>query len=252
MPFLLSATTARALLSPVETSLERLLDEYDLDRDRGLLVSLRTLQGCFDHHDLNCSPPIGQGSLGDARVISNKSSGSLERVIEELERLETATVEFKSSLEVDRRRMQHDPGRSLGEYRSEGVLTSALKTIAAFTNSGGGTLYIGIEDDGNVCGLADDFAAVSPGRPDYDGWDLHLRNLIRNRFSDGAALNAYVRTECFQKDGLHFVQVKIAPRQRLTFLKKGDAWELFIRLGTQTNSIPFCEIEHHFALTRLY
>jgi hypothetical protein len=173
-------------------------------------------------------------------------------VLEEIARLETATVEFKSSLEIDRRRMKHDPGRSLADYRSEGVLTAALKTIAAFTKSGGGTLYLGVEDDGNICGLADDFAAVSPSRADYDGWDLYLRNLIRDRFSDGAALNAYVKTQRYEKGGLSFVQARIAPRQRLTFLKKADGWELFIRSGTQTSSIPFYEIEQHFALRRLY
>lgn len=252
MPVLLSATTARALGSPVETSLEQLLDEYELERDQRLLISLRTLQDCFDHYGLNCAPPIGQGGLRDARVISNKAAGSLGPVMEEIARLETATVEFKSSLEVDRRRMTHDPGKAPGEYRSEGVLGSALKTIAAFANSGGGTLYLGVEDDGNICGLAEDFAAVNADKADYDGWELHLRNLIRSRFSDGAALSAYVRTECYEKDGLNFVQARVAPRQRLTFLKKGDAWELFIRAGTQTNAIPYCEIEQHFALARLY
>jgi predicted HTH transcriptional regulator len=173
-------------------------------------------------------------------------------VLEEIALLETASVEFKSSLEVDRRRISKDPGRKASEYRSENVLMSALKTIAAFANSGGGTLYLGVEDNGNICGLSEDFAAINPDKGDYDGWDLHLRNLIRSRFNDGAALNAYVKTQRYEKEGLCFVQVKIAPRQRLTFLRKGDVWELFIRSGTQTTAIPYCEIEHHFTLIPLY
>jgi hypothetical protein len=249
---LLSATAARALASPVETTLENLLIEYGLELGAGLLQSLSELTGCLSHFNLNCEPPIGDGGLTDLRVLSSRQPGSVEAILQEIKRLETASVEFKSSLELDRKRLLKDPGRSLPEYRSEEVLGSALKTIAAFANTGGGTLYLGVQDDGSICGLSEDFAAVNPRRPDYDGWELHLRNLIRSRFSDGPALSAYVQTIRYEKDGQSFVQAKIAPRSRLTFLKMGATWELYTRGGTQTNAIPYYEIEQHFRLTRLY
>lgn len=252
MPKLLSATTARALGSPVETTLDQLLQEYGLELDQQLLSSLGTLQECLEEYSLTCAPPIGQGGLSDPRVISNSSAVSLTSVREEVARLESATVEFKSSLEVDRQRLVHDPGRPASEYRSEAVLGATLKTVAAFANSGGGTLFLGVEDNGNFCGLEEDFAAVSY-RANYDGWDLYLRSVIRSRFSDGAALNAYVKTQLYHIDGRSFVRAGVAPRRRLTFLKQQDgSWGLFVRAGTQTNSIPYCEIEQHFSLKPLY
>lgn len=138
MPHLLSLTTAKALASPVETTLQRLLDEYGLPQEGNLLASLSQLSDCLDHHNLQCLPKIGQGGLNDLRVISSGAAGSLQQVILEIENHETDNVEFKSSLRLDRKRLEHDPGRPIQEYRSENVLMSALKTIAGFANAGGG------------------------------------------------------------------------------------------------------------------
>lgn len=249
---LLSPTIAKALGAPIEVSLRGLLSEYGITEGDGLLEGLTTLHRVFDHYNVSCTPTIGHGSLEDPRVLFVPGPDSLDAVLEEIARLETSEVEFKSSLQVDRKRLLHDPGRPAQDYRSEEVLRSALKTVAAFANSGGGVLYIGVEDDGTVCGLEEDFAAANTKKGDFDGWDLHFRNLIGTRFSDGPALSAYVQTQLFQHVGKSFVRTRIAPKTRLTFLKLGESWELFMRAGTQTNTIPYCDIEQHFSLSRLY
>ncbi len=249
---LLSPTIAKALGSPVEVSLSGLLGEYGVTEGDRLLEGLATLHRVFDHYNVSCTPTIGHGGLEDPRVLFVPAADSIDAVLEEIAALETAEVEFKSSLQVDRKRLLHNPGRSPQDYKSEDVLRSSLKTVAAFANSGGGTLYIGVEDDGSLCGLEEDFAAANPKKADYDGWDLHFRNLVGTRLSDGPALTAYVHTQLFEKDSRSFVRVRVTPRRRLTFLKTGEIWELFVRAGTQTNSIPYCDIEQHFALSRLY
>ncbi|MHC5017822.1 MAG: AlbA family DNA-binding domain-containing protein [Planctomycetota bacterium] len=49
---------------------------------------------------------------------------------------------------------------------------ACLKTMAAFLNSEGGTLLVGVEDDGNILGIgADQF-------PNEDKFLLHFNNLI--------------------------------------------------------------------------
>ncbi|MEI9852019.1 MAG: ATP-binding protein [Sphingomonas sp.] len=211
------------------------------------------LKGTLDHYHLGCLPPIGHGGLDDARVLSNNGPESLDSVLEEVAGLETASVEFKSSFQVDLKRKQFDPGKVIGEYRSETVLLSALKSIAAFANAEGGTLYLGVEDDGTICGLADDFVIANPKRSDFDGWDQAFRNLIRSRFSDGGALLSYISGGVFvSPEGLHFVRLRVARRSRLTFVKSDENWFLFVRTGTQTNSIPYPDIEQHFEMRRLY
>jgi hypothetical protein len=249
---LLGPSIARALGSPIEVTLGQLLREYGISEGRDLLRGLADLSAIFGHYGLSCVPPMSQGGLDEPRILSLPPADSLEAVLAQIANLESADVEFKSSLELDHRRRANDPGRAMPDYRSTAVQKSALKTIAAFANSGGGTLYVGVEDDGTICGLIDDFGAVNAARPDYDGWDQHLRNLIGARFNDGAALNAYVHTQLFECDGRPFVRARVTSRQRLTFLKTGDAWELFIRTGTQTTSVPYCDIEQHYQLARLY
>lgn len=249
---LLSPSIAKALGAPIEVSLRGLLSEYGVTDGDRILEGLATLNDVFSHYSVVCTPTLGHGGLDDARVLFAQAPDSLEAALKEISALESFEVELKSSLLVDRKRMTFDPGHPASQYKSDDVLKSALKTIAAFANSGGGTLYIGVEDNGNVCGLEEDFSAANPKRGDFDGWDLHFRNLISSRFSDGAALSAYVQSRELIFEDKSFVRVRIAPRSRLTFLKSGDQWELFIRSGTQTTSIPYCDIEKHFSLSRLY
>lgn len=253
MAFLLGSTGARALGSPVETTLRMLLEEHGLDTGRDLLASLSELSACLNHFKLSCVPPIGEGDLDGPRVLASESPSSIAWALDEISRLETATVEFKSTLLLDVKRLHHDPGKPLAAYRSDAMIESALKTIAAFANTGGGTLYLGVEDSGKIHDLKKDYEVADAKRGDYDGWDQQLRMLIRSRLSDGSALNAYVRTACFQCDDGQFVQARVAPRTRLTFLKTtSGSWELYIRVGTQTNAIAYHEIEQHFMLRRLY
>jgi hypothetical protein len=253
MPHLLCSTAAKALASPVETSLNQLLSEYGDIRNDSLLEQLQLLNSNLSYYQLLCEPPIGEGGLDDPRVLSCLAADSIEGALAEIEGLETSNIEFKASFQIDRRRQVADPGRALAEYKSESVLGASLKTLAAFANTDGGTLYLGVEDDGKICGMADDFAAGDPKRADFDGWDQLFRNIVKSKFSDGPALIAYISATCFKdSNGIEFVRLRVAKRSKITFLKIGDIWSLFIRTGTQTNSIPYYEIESHFELRRLY
>lgn len=55
------------------------------------------------------------------------------------------------------------------------------KALAAFLNTGGGVLFIGIDDDGTVVGLGADFKAGGAKSPE-DGRDRLLRAIV-----DGSA-----------------------------------------------------------------
>lgn len=96
-----------------------------------------------------------------------KSQISLE---EGLKRGESQTVEFKETLEFD--------VKSNGP--SQGVLKSNLKTVAAFLNSTGGTLFIGVSDIHEIKGLERDFRFCK-GK-NVDGFQQKLRNLLSSRF----------------------------------------------------------------------
>lgn len=79
-------------------------------------------------------------------------------------------LEFKSTLRWNIREAKVDK-------KMEEVI---LKTISAFSNGYGGKLLIGVDKDGQVAGLDDDYNSLS--EPNKDSFELHLRNLVNAAF----------------------------------------------------------------------
>lgn len=83
---------------------------------------------------------------------------------------ETEFIEFKSSLRWD-----------YNEEKVNKILENViLKSLAAFANAKGGTLFIGVNDDMEILGLENDFKTLK--KQDADYFELHLRNLINNQY----------------------------------------------------------------------
>ena len=73
---------------------------------------------------------------------------------------------------------------------------SILKTINAFQNSAGGTLIIGVEDDGNILGLEDDYNSFNnKGR---DGFLLHFDNIIIKNLGKEQQFDVDIRFESYE------------------------------------------------------
>jgi len=87
-----------------------------------------------------------------------------------LEQEESRFLEFKSSLRWDYR--QEKPNSDL-----ELVIA---KTIAAFGNSDGGHLLIGIDDNKKILGLENDFKTLKKHNSDY--FEIYLRNILHKIF----------------------------------------------------------------------
>ncbi|MBS1787184.1 MAG: putative DNA binding domain-containing protein [Acidobacteria bacterium] len=134
---------------------------------------------------------------------------------------ENNTVEFKSTLRVNLHTGQPDPKME----------HSALKTIAAFLNSReGGTLVIGVNDDGVAFGVETDKF------PNEDKMNLHLGNLIKTRLGTSSMLNIKPHFESFQEKRV--LVVDCAPSGVPIYYKDGKDEEFFIRAGASTAALP--------------
>jgi type I restriction enzyme R subunit len=117
------------------------------------------------------------------------------------QKLESGTLEYKATL-----RTHADGGEVFKPLE-----TASLKTIAAFMNSRtGGTLLIGVADDGSVCGLASDYASLhKEGQDDRDRFQLHLASIVTASMGAAAAANLTVSMETVA--GHDLARVHVAP-----------------------------------------
>ncbi len=142
-------------------------------------------------------------------------------------------AEFKSTLRWDIRGGKNNPS----------VERASLKTIAAFLNSTGGTLLIGVRDDGSIEGIETDKFL------NEDKFLLHLWTLIRTWL--GREVSPYVRTTLEKIGEKTVCLVQCRKSNRPVFLRQPGAGEAFyIRVGPSSNAMEISEaltyIADHF------
>lgn len=129
---------------------------------------------------------------------------------------ETGAVEFKSTLRTNLHTGQVD----------EKIHLSALKTIAGFLNANGGTLLIGVADNGEVLGLSAD------GFPNEDKMSLHLVNLIKDRIGD--VFLPYVHPHFEEQEDDRVLAIRCERGPKPAFIKDGGQQRFFVRGGNST------------------
>jgi prephenate dehydratase len=144
---------------------------------------------------------------------------SLDDIMAQRER-EGGKVELKSTL-----RWNMEDGRK--DKTMESVV---LKTLAGFMNCGGGCLLIGIADDGEVLGLDSDYATLQ--KPDRDGFELHLRNIVKSAL--GADLAGTIEVRFLSRGGKDVCAVLAPPSPRPVWLTEQGKDECYVRIGNQT------------------
>lgn len=141
---------------------------------------------------------------------------------------ESQELEFKSSARWNMHTQSADK-------KLEHVIT---KTACGFLNAEGGTLLIGVADDGTVVGLDVDLQTLK-SKPNLDGYELFLRDLFDRSLSIKSA--GLVRIS-FESVGGHDVcQVSVAAASKPVFAKppEGNAGanEFWVRTGNSTNQL---------------
>lgn len=167
--------------------------------------------------------------------ITKTADIALETTIEELiADGENAGLEFKSSLRWSYNESKVD--KSLEQV--------IMKSISAFTNSmGGGTLLIGVNDDGEVLGLEHDFSSLEGNS---DEFELHLRNLINKSFGEGfTSTNINVKFPIVDEKEFCKVDIKMAksPQYLEVLDKNGQKAKMFyVRNGNKSDPLPLHEV----------
>ena len=154
---------------------------------------------------------------------------------------ESLYLEYKSTLRWDIKQQQ----------KSKIIENAAIKTIAGFANSRyGGTLLIGVADNGSTYGLEDDYNTFSKRGQigDRDLWGQHLQNLIRNRLGDYAL--SLVTWVFHKTNGNDLARINISPSAHPIYDTKDKTQTFWHRTPVSTLAITDPKEKAHIIATR--
>ncbi len=248
----LTAIISEAISSGKEVSLKELIVALGLSDDGYILDQLEEINNFLSTWGLSLQPPMTTGDLATQRILRTTHLPILspEDILNDIGRGETSDREFKSSLHYHHKRATFVPETPLNDLKSEEVLHSSLKTIAALLNCGGGTLYIGVDDTGHPLGLESDCRLLGCTAFDGDKWEIDLRNQITGKFKDGNSLNDYIQVRIVSLQGNSVACLSIQARRGLAFLKKRKSFHLYRRQGNRTTEVMIYEVEDFLEFRR--
>jgi Schlafen, AlbA_2 len=111
-----------------------------------------------------------------------------------------------------------------------------LKTVGAFLNSPhGGTLLIGVEDNGAVRGLEEDYQAFKPEDRNRDGYELWLMDKLLNTF--GRDCIPHLRIGFHSESDKEVCQVSVLPGHKPVFVKEGSETRFYVRTGNDSSPL---------------
>lgn len=156
---------------------------------------------------------------------------------------ESDTLEFKQSLVFH-------PQKSCVDVDAQ--VFNIMRSIAGFMNNIGGTLYIGVRDNGTVNGINNDLKELNNGSngfnnytPNWDGWNRKLIDSIRQQLGSFAA--SLVIVEKMEHANLTFAKITVQKSPKPIFVNNKT---LFRRQCNTTSMLTGDELTW-FILERL-
>ncbi|OGN03779.1 MAG: hypothetical protein A2655_04500 [Candidatus Yanofskybacteria bacterium RIFCSPHIGHO2_01_FULL_43_42] len=146
-------------------------------------------------------------------------------------------LEFKTSFRWDTKRNQ----------TNKELEKTVMKTVAAFLNSDGGSLLIGVDDEGNPVGLEDDFASLA--KPDIDGFENHFNNIFSTMV--GPEFRRLVKLTFNNIDDKTVCVVDVKPSRKPAYLKTGNGEDFYIRTGNVSTPLKMSEVATYISSWRL-
>lgn len=183
---------------------------------------------------------IADALNGHLASLSGPMLAPVEATVDELILAgESAELEFKQTFRWDVEKGQ--PNKKMEE--------AIAKAVAAFANSDGGTLLIGVHDSDGALGLEQNYAVTGGDR---DGFELALTTSLQNQF--GPAFKVKQVKVSFPSAGsIEICRVDVSRSQTLVPIevtgKDGQkSKRIYIRSGNSSQELPGHEVQQYIAL----
>ena len=136
---------------------------------------------------------------------------------------ESDSIEFKSTL-------RYDLQQECVNKKLEFVIA---KTIAAFLNSKGGDLFIGIDDNHNALGLSEDIGTLK--KDNIDGFELQLIEVIKKYI--GGSHSTHIKITFPMYDDVQICRIQVAKSGTPVFTKFEASEYFFVRSGCSSRPL---------------
>lgn len=140
-------------------------------------------------------------------------------------------LEFKSSLRFDHK---------IGKINRD-LEKVAMKTVAAFLNSKGGFLVLGINNEKKILGLSADYPHLQ--HPNIDGFENHLTQIFNSMI--GPEFRHLIHASFHPIDGNEVCIIQVLESARPVYLKIDGDERFYIRTGNTTTLLKLSEIESY-------
>lgn len=158
------------------------------------------------------------------RITSYLRSNEQISTLEIIQKGENDSVEFKSTLRWN----------LFTRKKDKAIEKAVLKTLAAFMNSTGGLLIVGVTDDGNILGLENDQFES------YDKLLLHLTSIIKERI--GPLHLKYLNFTIEKISDKEILRVDCHPADIPAYFRDDNTDHLFIRYGPSTTDLRLSKV----------
>ena len=140
-------------------------------------------------------------------------------IVDMIQEGESSVLEFKSTLRTNLFTNKTD--KAIGH--------TAMKTLAGFLNTEGGTLVIGVDDDGNPVGIqADRFQ-------NEDKMSLHLVNMVNEQMGPTAMTMIHTSFDDYEDARVLVASCQRSPTE--VYLKDGQVQRFYVRTGPSTTEV---------------
>ncbi len=165
---------------------------------------------------------VGNFQKQNPNLVSyDDSPEDIKRLIEQGE---SENLEFKTTLRMNQ----------YTKVKDNRIENSAMKSIAAFLNSSGGNLLIGVSDEGEIGGVEKDKFKNN------DGFYKHFSNLVTGRI--GNDYLPFIRSSIISMDGGHVMKVVCKQSNKPVFIKDGNKEKFYVRTGPTTQELEGSEL----------
>ena len=151
---------------------------------------------------------------------------------------QTSTHELISKGESDRVEFKSTLRWNLRTQKKDKAMTHAiLKTIAAFLNTEGGILFVGVADDGTILGLKND------NFENEDKLLLFLTNTLKSQLGALQLSNIHFHTEKINNQDM--LRIDVHPSEQPCYLSYENEERFYIRTGPSTNALELSKVYNY-------